>query len=55
MTAQSNRSECLEARRTMQGERVAGYGPFVMTNEAEMAQAIRDFQSGRSGSLPAGR
>lgn len=37
------------------GERVVGYGPFVMTSEAEIAQAIRDFQSGRFGSLPAGR
>ena len=37
------------------GERVVGYGPFVMTTEAEIAQAVRDFQSGRFGSLPAGR
>jgi len=33
------------------GERVVGYGPFVMTSEAEIAQAIRDFQSGRFGQL----
>lgn len=33
------------------GERVVGYGPFVMTSEAEIAQAIRDFQSGRFGVL----
>ncbi len=32
-------------------ERVVGYGPFVMTSEAEIAQAIRDFQSGRFGRL----
>ena len=33
------------------GERVVGYGPFVMTSEAEIAQAIRDFQGGRFGQL----
>ncbi|MGE0031228.1 MAG: pirin family protein [Steroidobacteraceae bacterium] len=32
-------------------ERVVGYGPFVMTSEAEIAQAIRDFQGGRFGQL----
>ncbi len=34
-------------------EPVVGYGPFVMTSEHEIAQAIRDYQSGRFGSLPA--
>jgi redox-sensitive bicupin YhaK (pirin superfamily) len=34
-------------------EPVVGYGPFVMTSEREIAQAIRDYQSGRFGSLPA--
>lgn len=34
-------------------EPVVGYGPFVMTNDREIAQAIRDYQSGRFGSLPA--
>ena len=33
------------------GERVVGYGPFVMNSEAEIAEAIRDFQSGRFGQL----
>lgn len=32
-------------------ERVVGYGPFVMTSEHEIAQAIRDFQAGRFGQL----
>jgi redox-sensitive bicupin YhaK (pirin superfamily) len=32
-------------------ERVVGYGPFVMTSEHEIAQAIRDFQGGRFGRL----
>jgi len=33
-------------------EPVVGYGPFVMTSDREIAQAIRDYQSGRFGSLP---
>ncbi len=32
------------------GEPVVGYGPFVMTSEAEIRQAIADFNSGRFGS-----
>jgi len=34
-------------------EPVVGYGPFVMTSDREIAQAIRDYQSGRFGNLPA--
>jgi len=30
---------------------VFGYGPFVMTNEAEIRQAITDFNSGRFGQV----
>jgi len=34
-------------------EPVFGYGPFVMTSEAEIRQAISDFNSGRFGQVPA--
>ena len=33
-------------------EPVFGYGPFVMNTEAEIRQAIQDYQSGRMGHLP---
>jgi redox-sensitive bicupin YhaK (pirin superfamily) len=34
-------------------EPIVGYGPFVMNNEAEIRQAILDFNSGRFGQIPA--
>jgi len=34
-------------------EPVVGYGPFVMTSEREIAEAIRDYQGGRFGQLTA--
>ena len=32
-------------------EPVVGYGPFVMNSEAQIAEAIRDFNSGKFGSM----
>ncbi|MQA63464.1 MAG: pirin family protein [Actinophytocola sp.] len=34
-------------------ERVVQYGPFVMSDEREILQAIQDYQAGKMGSVPA--
>ncbi|CAL60266.1 putative pirin-related protein [Herminiimonas arsenicoxydans] len=34
-------------------EEIVGYGPFVMNSQAEIAQAIADFNSGRFAQIPA--
>ncbi|AWL11547.1 Putative quercetin 2,3-dioxygenase [Saliniradius amylolyticus] len=33
------------------GEKIAHMGPFVMNNEAELRQAVMDYQAGRMGSI----
>jgi redox-sensitive bicupin YhaK (pirin superfamily) len=35
------------------GEPVVAYGPFVMNNRAEIAQALEDYQRGKLGTIPA--
>ena len=33
------------------GEKVESYGPFVMTNQTEIMEAMRDYQMGKMGYL----
>ena len=32
-------------------EPIVGYGPFVMNTKAQIAEAVRDFNSGRFGQI----
>ncbi|PLK95386.1 quercetin 2,3-dioxygenase, partial [Klebsiella pneumoniae] len=32
-------------------EPIVGYGPFVMNNKTQIAEAVRDFNSGRFGQI----
>lgn len=34
-------------------EPIVGYGPFVMNSEAEIRQAVEDYNSGRFGQMTA--
>jgi len=34
-------------------EEVATYGPYVMNNQTELLEAMRDYQMGKMGFLPA--
>ena len=34
-------------------EPVATYGPYVMNNQTELMEAMRDYQMGKMGFLPA--
>ena len=33
------------------GEPIVGYGPFVMNSKTQIAEAVRDFNSGRFGQI----
>ncbi len=46
--------ECILATGSPLGEPVAQWGPFVMNTEAEIRQAIADYQHGRFGRLDSG-
>ena len=51
LTAGSADVEILVLQGRPIGEPVARYGPFVMNTEAEIRQAMRDYQSGRLGAI----
>ena len=50
LSASSNAKVLLMAGEPLQ-EPIVGYGPFVMNTEAEIAEAVRDFNSGRFGQI----
>jgi hypothetical protein len=51
VTADDNPSEFLLIGGRPINEPIARYGPFVMNSEAEIIQAIRDYQNGRMGAI----
>lgn len=69
MAPRSRRLRCARVRQKIDGVRIhadggalalvltdepiAGYGPFVMNSEAEIRQAIDDFNSGRFANVAA--
>lgn len=50
LSASSNAKVLLMAGEPLQ-EPVVGYGPFVMNTKAQIAEAVRDFNSGRFGQI----
>ncbi|MDU7371321.1 MAG: pirin family protein [Klebsiella michiganensis] len=50
LSASSNAKVLLMASEPLQ-EPIVGYGPFVMNTKAQIAEAVRDFNSGRFGQI----
>ncbi|HFP9399020.1 pirin family protein [Klebsiella michiganensis] len=50
LAARSNAKVLLMAGEPLQ-EPIVGYGPFVMNSKAQIAEAVRDFNSGRFGQI----
>ena len=50
LSASSNAKVLLMAGEPLQ-EPIVGYGPFVMNSKAQIAEAVRDFNSGRFGQI----
>jgi len=50
LAASTNAKVLLMAGEPLQ-EPIVGYGPFVMNTKAQIAEAVRDFNSGRFGQI----